>query len=57
MQLGEVEVVAGFVAAVHGFHETALCPETVEDHDVDYEDEDFDDDFDDGADEAPVLEM
>lgn len=35
VQLGEVEVGAGFVAAVHGFHEAAFGPEAVEDDDVD----------------------
>jgi len=57
VQLGQVQIVASIVSAVHGLHETALGPEAVEDDDVDQKHKDFDDDFNDGADQAPILSM
>lgn len=53
--MSEVEIVAGFVAAAHGFHQTALGPDAVEDHNVDEKDENFNHDFDDGTDQTPIL--
>jgi hypothetical protein len=55
VQLSQIQIVAGIVAAIHRLHETALGPEAVEDDGVDQKHEDFDDDFNDGADKAPVL--
>lgn len=55
-ELGEVEVGASAVAEVHGFVETALGVEAVEDDGVNGDGDDLDDDLDEGADQRPALE-